>query len=183
MKKRIILYILLASGIAAHSQAFNATYGYDANGNRISASVIWLQTSLKSNVLDSADIQALASLNDSIHNKGYSKPNIDSLSSIRITVYPNPTHGMLLVQLDETIETHSHASALNGNEINNNETHNYVSLQTASISVYSSTGQQVFNLSPLARTNTINLQLQPAGTYILTIQLGSLSKTYTIIKN
>jgi len=176
MKKLIILYIFLASSIAAYSQAFSAVYDYDLNGNRKTASIIWLQTNLKSNVLDSADLQALTSLNDSIPNKGYSKPNIDSISNVRITIYPNPTNGLLLVQLDETIQIH-------GNAIYGNETHGNASLQTASISVYSSTGQQVFNLSPLARTNTINLQSQPAGTYILTIQLGSLSKTYSIIKN
>jgi len=80
-----ILYIILtlvivqlATQFELSAQAFQAQYEYDANGNRISATVIFLNRS-------SAD-------------KVYTEPldaNLDEMNSTAIKIYPNPTKGNL----------------------------------------------------------------------------------------
>jgi hypothetical protein len=196
MKKLITIVLLFATGIAAHSQAFKATYEYDANGNRKTATIIWLSTSLKSDLItDTVTVEtlhatSLSTTNATVPKQGYTQPNLDSLAGTKITVYPNPTHGLLLVQLDGfTVETHYSASNAENTETGGNtetvgstETHYSASLRS-SITVYNITGNKIMQLAPLSKINSINLLSQPAGTYILVIQLGSLSKTYTIIKN
>jgi len=188
MKKLITIVILFATGITAHSQAFNATYTYDANGNRLTASIIWLTSSLKSDLVTDSTIEtlpptSLATTDVTIPQHGYAKPTIDSLAGTKITIYPNPTHGVLLVKLDGfDVETHYIASNSGTTETQDgNETLHAPSLQN--ITVYDISGNKIMQLTPLSKLNSINLLSQPAGTYILVLQLGSLSKTYTIIKN
>ena len=206
MKKNIIISILLAATSSVFSQAFKATYSYDAAGNRTTATIIWLTSSLKNDeVIDSAiaaethDRASLATTDATIPKQGYTQPNLDSMAGTKITIYPNPTYGMLLVQLDGfAVVTQERASlshqetstnnmqggsTKNGNSVanGNSETHNGASQQ--SIAVYDISGNNILQLSPLSQYNSIDLQSQPAGTYILVLQLGSFSKTYSIIKN
>ena len=157
---------MLALGIAAHSQAFKASYTYDANGNRTLATIIWLSTSLKSDTLSTIDLETLQ--NTSLTGdtlvfpiQGYINSSIDSIGKTKISIYPNPTHGILLIQLT-------------GFDIANN---------VANIVVYDINGIKILQKSSISQLNSIDLLSRPAGTYILTIQLGTLSKTYTIIKN
>jgi len=168
MKKIILSFIVLALGIAAHSQAFNASYTYDANGNRLTATIVWLQTSLKSDLLSASEVLSSQTIakNDTtiIPQQGYTKPSIDSLSGTKITVYPNPTHGVLLIQFSGISE--SELSSI-GNMI----------------IVYNINGQKVLQQSPLEQLNNINLQSLSNGNYVMTIQIGTQVKTYTIIKN
>jgi hypothetical protein len=174
MKRIITIFILFTTGIAAHSQAFKATYDYDANGNRKTATIIWLTSSLKSNIItdtvETLPATSLATTDATIPQKGYTQPNIDSLAGIKITVYPNPTHGLLLVQLD-------------GFDSNNAEHETLQATSLQDISVYDISGNKIMQLKLLSKINSVNLLSQPAGTYILVLQLGLLSKTYTIIKN
>ena len=171
MKRSTLLFILLVMAIMAHSQAFNARYSYDARGNRLTESIIWLQTSLKSYVVtDSTIIQTLDAISETVADttgipkQGYVHPSIDSLGATCITIYPNPTHGMLLVKIDGNVETQNVESQ-------------------PSISVYNITGVEILQNNICSKLNSVDLQFQPAGTYILIIKLGSLSKTYSIIKN
>jgi hypothetical protein len=149
------------------SQSYKALYSYDKNGNRITATIIWLNTGLKSDVVDSSNTPQITSSADSVSvpNNGYSAPIHDSFEGLKITVYPNPTHGILLVQL-EGIE-------------------NVSSTQTATnnINLFDIVGHKIMEISPLNTLNSINLLSQPTGTYIMTIQVGKNSKTYSIIKN
>ena len=157
---------MLALGIAAHSQAFKASYTYDDNGNRTLATIIWLSTSLKSDMLTAEEVEQLqttAKTTDTtiVPQQGYAKQGIDSLAGTKITLYPNPTHGIVLVQL-------------NGFDAVSNK---------KSIAVYDITGSKILQLASLSEMTSINLQSQPAGTYIMVIQIGAISKTYSIIKN
>ena len=157
---------MLALGIADHSQAFKASYTYDANGNRTLATIIWLSTSLKSDTLSTIDLETLQ--NTSLTGdtlvfpiQGYINSSIDSIGKTKISIYPNPTHGILLIQLT-------------GFDIANN---------VANIAVYDINGIKILQLASLSEMTSINLQSQPAGTYIMVIQIGAISKTYSIIKN
>jgi len=165
MKHFILSFSLLVVAISAHSQAFKANYTYDANGNRTMATIIWLQATLKSDLLTADEVlttkTAAISDTNTVPKQGYTRPNIDSLAGTNITIYPNPTHGVLLVQLtgiDEAV------------------------LKAGSIIVYGIGGQKVLQLLPLTTLNNVNLSSQPFGSYILTIQLGTQTKTYTVIK-
>jgi hypothetical protein len=165
MKNLITLFVLLATATVAHSQAFKANYTYDASGNRLTATVIWLQTTLKSELLTVDEVltiqTATVSDTNTVPQKGYVHPTIDSMAGTNITIYPNPTHGVLLVQLtgiDEAV------------------------LKKGSIMVYGINGQKLLQLIPLYSLNNVNLSTQPTGSYILTIQLGIETKTYSIIK-
>ena len=163
---------MLAMGYGAHSQAFRAAYTYDANGNRITATIIWLTTSsLKSDkVDDSVRVSGTISANTAATSQPATKANatspiIDSLAGTKITVYPNPTKGQLQVKLD------GYDRMLNGNDGNQ------------SIAIYDLAGIKIMEIKPVLELNMVDLQLQPMGTYIMVIQLGSQSKTYSIIKN
>ena len=171
----------------AHSQAFQATYNYDDNGNRTKATIIWLSTSLKNDlVTDTATtieetrlISSLQTTDATVPKLGYTQPNIDSIAGIRIIVYPNPTHGIMLVKIEGTIETN--ASQIKYNETQPNETHGTASLQQT-ITVYDISGNKILETAISSQQTLVNLQNQTSGTYIMVIQLGTLSKTYTIIK-
>jgi len=168
MKNLFTLFILLAAATAAHAQAFSANYTYDANGNRLTARIIWLQTSLKDDVVDTSVVvqtHGRASLTNAtdtvtVPKHGYTTPSLDSLAGTKITVYPNPTHGILLVQLQ-----------------------GFDMQATNTIAVYDINGQQLLHISPLTQLNSVNLLAKPAGTYVMMIELGGQTKTFTIIKN
>ena len=169
MKRLIIFILILTISITVYSQAFKAVYSYDANGNRVEASVDWLNSTLKSDLL-SVDSLLPATVitkvdTNKIPRQGYLQPNHDSLARTKFTIYPNPTHGILLIQID------------NFDEMAKNELHQQ------SITVYGTTGSKIIQLSPLLSLNSINLQAYSSGIYILVIQLGSMSKSYTIVKN
>jgi hypothetical protein len=170
MKKIYLCFILFITNYIGYSQAFQAVYTYDDNGNRLTATVIWLQSSLKSDMIEEtvndSILSAVTKANTTIPQQGYASPSLDSVAGTKITIYPNPTHGVLLVKLD--------GIAIQSQKENGTD---------QSMSVYDISGIKIMQLTALSQLNSINLQSQTAGTYILTIQLGSLSKTYTIIKN
>lgn len=79
--KRLILFsLLIVFATVSKSQTFSATYVYDANGNRVQASVVYLSISAPSKAI-----------NDRLMNEN------DVLSEIR--VLPNPTKGNLSIEV------------------------------------------------------------------------------------
>ena len=168
MKKQIILFLLIVISFTAHSQAFQASYTYDGNGNRISAAIIWLTSSLKSDVL--ADSLATDTLqgasvakNTAKTIKGFGSPSIDSLAGTKITVYPNPTHGILLVKREGG------------------------TAQSLLVAIYDIQGNKIpagiVQTDSQPQLITVSLQDQPSGSYVMVVQVGTVNKTYTIIKN
>ena len=175
MKKQIFVLLLFVKAIAAYSQAFQASYTYDENGNRLTASIIWLTSSLKSDVIsDTLSIDSFHSTSllqtTVVPRNGYSKPNIDSLAGTKITIYPNPTHGLLMVKIDGVSD-----------DVSEKEKNNM--LLPSSIKVYNNSGIAIMQLNNLMQLNNVDLQSQSSGSYFMLLQLGSMQKTYTIIKN
>lgn len=84
---RVILVSLpLAFGTTLRAQTFNASYSYDANGNRESATIIFLSMSGTS---------PGPTIKDEL--------KVDLTTNLKITIYPNPTQGNLRMELTGAI--------------------------------------------------------------------------------
>jgi hypothetical protein len=167
LTKFILKVSLLFVCAISSAQAFKATYTNDANGNRLTAMVIYLQTSLKSAKIPIDEIiKDTTLLIDSVNipKQGWNKPNIEQIDGLNIKLYPNPTHGILLIEISGTNET---LSSYSGNKID----------------VFDINGQQLFHINQINTYNTINLALKPNGTYMLKITFMGQVKEYKIIKD
>ncbi len=167
IQKITISIVLVFTCLIIKAQAFNASYTYDANGNRITAGVIYLTPSLKSAKIPIDQITKDSTIladSANIPKQGWNKPNIESINDLNIKFYPNPTHGILLIEISGTDETQASAS---GNKID----------------VFDTNGQEILYISPINTYNTINLSTKPNGTYLLKINIKKQVKVYKIIKD
>lgn len=166
-KTLLFSLVVLCAGISAHAQSFRAFYTYDANGNRLSDSAIYLQTSTKSAEIPISQItNDSATLADSVNvpKQGWDNPVYGpSLNGFDIKVYPNPTHGVLMVEVSTTGSQQLSAS---GNVI----------------AVWDLQGRQVINTALLKNTNVVDLSQNGFGTYILKMGINGQTKEYKIIK-
>jgi len=167
LKKVLTGIVLVNTYLNIHAQAFNATYFYDAYGNRNVASVIYLiSSSLKSanisldTLVKSNNINAIDTTG--LPKNGWNKGISDPANNFTATVYPNPVHSFLIIELSNT-----------GNLNTNNN----------SIKVWNMQGSEVFNLTNPTTTNNVDLSKLPYGSYILKISINSTVKNYKIIKN
>jgi hypothetical protein len=160
MKKQIsIIILLLCSTLTLNAQSFKATYTYDANGNRVSASVIYL--SLKSAKLDSAQSDSVKlDLNQKISNDRL----LDSLDNFNVRVFPNPTQGELLIEITGTSP-------------------NEFTKQGNTIKLLNYNGQLIYDINQVTSYNTVDLTPLIKGTYILVLYINGKTKPYKIIKN
>ena len=167
MKKTCAICLLIVISMSAFSQAFKASYTYDANGNRTLATIIWLSTSLKNDEVGQENTNAFSEDNyignssqgNSVFNA--EKPLRDTINGNKFAIYPNPTHGKLSILIE-------------GKEIINPK---------GDIAVYNINGVLILNQSIISSCINIDLSDQPSGTYMLTIKFDSYSKQYAIIKN
>jgi len=155
MKRNILIIIILfCSILSLNAQEFKATYLYDANGNRESASVIYL--SLKSAKIDSTELDTtehdLVELELEQETDDYS-----------VRIYPNPTQSDLLVEINGTSLKEF---AKKGNFIK----------------IVNLSGKLMINVSPVALYNTVDLTPLVTGPYILLLYINGKAKTYKIIK-
>ena len=92
--KIAVFAVTLFTSVALNAQTFRATYTYDANGNRISASVVYLS-------------QAPSGTSPIVEEE----LPLDQNNKLTITIFPNPTQGNLRVELtgatDEQLSTPS----------------------------------------------------------------------------
>ena len=80
--KVIILVVVLLTGTMLKGQTFKAAYIYDANGNRITANVIYLSSSPS---------------NAAPNNENEVK--VDFSTELSVKIYPNPTQGDLKIEI------------------------------------------------------------------------------------
>ena len=80
--KVIILVVMLMTVTTLKSQTFKAVYTYDANGNRITANVIYLSSSPSN-----------ASANSE------NEVKVDLSTELSVKIYPNPTQGDLKIEI------------------------------------------------------------------------------------
>jgi hypothetical protein len=154
----------MAASFILDAQSFKATYTYDSNGNRVSATVIYLL--LKSAKLDTAEIEPVEidSVKLELDQKLSKASQLDSLPNYNVHIFPNPTQGDLLVEIDGVSPTEFTGQ---GNVIK----------------ILNLNGQLMLDINPVPSYNTVDLSQLAGGTYILLLYINGKAKTYKIIKN
>ena len=119
-------------------------FSYDASGNRTDRVI---------NLLKNAEIQATSSEN-------IEKNIVEAeLVNLEIKIYPNPTRGILKVEIPNIGEI------------------------KPTIIVFNSQGKQIYSNKVSDQTSTINLSNQPPGMYILKLIHNQESLDWKIIKD
>ena len=144
MKHYYLLFSFLSLfSIAGIAQNQGISYAYDNAGNRISRKIVDLslpQTHIKRDSVAPA-------------------PVIDQLGERKITIYPNPTKGMLAVEITGGDDK-----------------------DQLQISLYNTDGKQLQNRKVVSGSNSVNMATYPAGWYILRVQAGEKRTEFKIIK-
>jgi hypothetical protein len=132
------------------AQDQNIVYEYDASGNRIKRRIVPKTKSMSEKVS-----------NDSISNDDLTDITdfADIKDTLGVKIYPNPTSGILEVEI----------ANLQGN-------------QKARLYLYTNTGRLVKQVDKLYRRQSIDISDQPAGIYLLLIMIDEKKVAYTIIK-
>lgn len=143
----IIVLIIFAYQNSQAQTTFS--YSYDSAGNRDNRQVITLKSSENITSIEGKTEQ------QEIIKEIY----VDKAGDINIKIYPNPTEGNLLIQIDKV------------EKINNGE-----------LKVYDIRGTLVVSSNKLKELNYINLLNQPQGTYILKLHVNNEFSTWKIIK-
>jgi hypothetical protein len=150
------------------AQAFSANYTYDLTGNRIKETVIYLSITNDQSLIVHLDtlINKDTLTKDSIKlpEDGWEKGPVDSTSNMKITIYPNPTHGILLVEI----------GGVDADILNNNN--NF-------IRVCDVKGIEILSVRPLNYKNSIDMSAVPNGVYVIVISVNGNNKSYKVIKN
>jgi hypothetical protein len=127
------------AGINAQS---SVSYGYDAAGNRISRTIVFSQ--LRNAVLETQEETPVYS---------------EVLKELEIRIYPNPTDGLLKVEI------------LNMEE-----------KQSATVSLYSLSGKLILSRDRISGSTELDISSHATGTYILRIFAGESRTEWKIIK-
>jgi len=144
--KTIVKLILLGFFATACLQVLHSqdtvSYGYDAAGNRISRTIV---IQLRSATAPEEEEQPVV----------YS----EMLSDIEVRIYPNPTDGLLKVEIRNLPED-----------------------QTADILLYNLSGNLISSQRGITDFTDINISSQPSGTYLMKILAGKSQTEWKIIK-
>lgn len=135
----VILAVLIAIPFYVMSQ--NYKYSYDAAGNRIKKEIILSQQDASS--------------------KYVSKSNLfsDKLCDKTVYIHPNPTSGVLKVEIT-----------------------GYDNSDSGALHVFNLAGQHLFNLNITSAFTQLDISEQPKGIYILQLELNGESSIWKIIK-
>jgi len=145
MKKKILFLLILVSALSVRAQQ-KTCYSYDNAGNRISQNVILISISSKS----------LSQSTDSVSQQKISS----SLLICNVTVYPNPTKGVLSISITEIAE-----DAVSG------------------IALYNSSGQLLKKMQVIGNsTFLIDISSYANGIYLIDFKQGESHQLYKIIK-
>lgn len=138
----VSIFLLLLSNLAGNAQT-TYSFTYDASGNRLSRVI-----PLKSARIENKDTLAnqLKTFEDMIGNRP-------------VKIYPNPTKGLLKVEIPFTEEA------------------------SATIRIFNLQGALVKNQEVTSTFTEIDLNDEPSGMYILRISIGELSSEWKIIKD
>jgi hypothetical protein len=141
---KIILLSLFVLGACLMLDAQNkVTYGYDAAGNRISRTIVIIRSS-SDDVVEEEEEEAVYS---------------EMLSDIELKIYPNPTTGLLKVEI-----------------------YNLPKGRTANIWMYDLSGKLINSFKKVSDFVTIDISAQPEGMYLMKIAAGEYQTEWKIIK-
>lgn len=149
--RTLVIASMFLSITSLSAQTFQANYEYDANGNRTKATVIYLSIPSSNN----------ASSNSTPHFE--EKIKIDPETNLTVKIFPNPTHGNLLVELSGGTQEQSNTPS-------------------NAIRVWDMQGKLLINMSPISSSNPVDFSNLGKGTYILQLFFGGQAKDYRIVK-
>ena len=136
----VLIFLATVCSQVLHSQR-TISYGYDFAGNRVSRTI---------------EVNSLrAATQDEQPAAVYS----EMLSDIELKIYPNPTDGLLKVEI-----------------------HNLPAGQTANVQLYNLSGKLISSFKGIADYADIDISGQPSGTYLLRITAGEYQTEWKIIK-
>ena len=142
----VLLFLCLQSCFTeGYAQSKTYMYSYDQAGNRISR------------IIDLTKTAAIAT--DSTGQKEQAEVVEDYLDEQKIRIYPNPTDGILTVELPSTLE------------------------QTVRYRLYNMNGQLLLDTRSQDTMTEFDISGYPSGFYLLQIMAGHQSVTWKIIKN
>ncbi len=160
LKTIVSFTFLLASQMPAWSDSIS--FVYDAAGNRIERYIDMTPPEMRSDEAVEDSASAAESSSQQMQKQAISAPNEplkDFALANAIRIYPNPTEGLLKVEIDN-LQEH----------------------QKASITLMSIQGQTIVNQSKAQISNELDISARPAGTYIMRITLDGKSTEWKIIK-
>ena len=137
----------IASGIFSQDKV---EYTYDAAGNRLSRTII-LESQLRSAAIAGQEPEEETAPQERVYS--------DKIDQSNIRIYPNPTKGILKIEITRTTE---------GNPIH--------------IQLYDISGRMLLNEPDAAPFTDLNISEQPAGTYLLKIFSDNRTTQWKIIK-
>lgn len=142
MKKFLVLALFMSICIVSYGQS--RKFWYDASGNRISRKTITLAKS-ESGISDDKTKSI--------------DPISDEVGETSILIYPNPTKGLITIEIQGMEES-------KGDIIN----------------LYDQNGRLVRVLKNLSYSNTLDLSGLQTGVYFMVVRLGNNTTKWSIIK-
>ena len=138
MKTKFVSF-LTSLVLVAQTSAQSVQYSYDSAGNRVKLEIV-----MDSRSIGEEDIPEIFT---------------ETLSGKEFHIYPNPTKGMLKV-----------------------EVLGYETSDEGDIQLYGMNGQLVTSISITSATTDMDISMRPNGIYIMRISLNSKETTWKIIK-
>lgn len=146
--KLVTRALLIVIGIyfsnAVFSQAKDYTFEYDGSGNRTARTIYLLKSATKNEICEQTQ-----------KDKSFE----DTIEKINIRIYPNPTKGIIKVEVPSIID------------------------MKANILVYSDQGTLIKNYTASDIYTVVNLEDKPSGLYIIRISIGQTNSDWKIIKD
>jgi uncharacterized protein YcfL len=140
---QLILFFTALLLVSCDANAQNkVSYGYDDAGNRISRIIV-----MEEPVLSAAETEGEATVYSEV------------LAKLQIKIYPNPTQGLLRIEID-----------------------NLPPNVSARIALYQLSGKLVTLQQNVTHSTEMNITGQPAGIYLLKIIAGEEQTEWKIIK-
>jgi hypothetical protein len=137
-----IIFSVALSFLTAPLYAQSVAYGYDSAGNRISRTIVI--STLRSAKMEKQEETAVHS---------------EMLKDLEVRIYPNPTDGLLKVEVLNMKEN-----------------------QSAAISLYDLSGKLILSRDKISNSTELDISNNNPGTYILRIFAGESRTEWKIIK-
>ncbi|MBI9066004.1 MAG: T9SS type A sorting domain-containing protein [Salinivirgaceae bacterium] len=155
------LLILVFGVLCFYMNAQTFVYTYDAAGNRSNRHVLTLKSALIDTTITSVEVDSSFVENNSFSSIDKNKANIgmDNLGDVRLSLYPNPTAGKVVIKIDNLAE-----------------------YSFGQIMVYDSKGTLLIRKNGVGQSSEISLFNYPGGNYIVKIIVDNKVSEWKIIK-
>ena len=165
--QKLLCLSLLCLTVSFASAQKTIKYTYDASGNRIERKIIEMKAPAMTpppqdsteNIIDDYENPFNIIQNTEDENNMPLKVYTDALSETFITIYPNPTKGLLTVKFTNMPQT-----------------------AVSSVTLFDMQGRIITQQQSLSDENRLDISAQPTGTYIMQIAVGEEVTSWKIVK-